>query len=296
MQECMPEGGRMESASRQRVAAELRRMREGLGIPGEAVATALGENWSQSKLSRIENGRISVSVRDLADLLSYYDVPEDVRAELLSVTAAETGMDGAWIVRAGNTPRRQGEVGAIESRLQQFSQYQSVVVPGQLQSPGYTREVVRRGGFPHPEEVVRKRRQRQAILEAPDAPAYVATIDARAFVTCPTAELPALLTHVAERAALPTLTLRVIPLGAEAQTVVVTPFILYEFREESSPPVVFVESQTADLYLSSQADVQRYTELFDHLTAEALEPDETLDYLPTLAATVANLRSARTSQ
>jgi len=281
----------MDTAPRQRVAAELRRIRETLGLPGEAVAAALGAKWSQSKMSRVENGRISVSVRDLADLLNYYDVPEDIRAELLSLTAAETGMDGAWIVRAGSTPRRQGEIAAIESRLRRFAQHQSVVVPGQLQSPGYTREIVRRGGFAHPEEVARKRQERQELLEDPGAPAYLATIDARAFMTCPAAELPALVDHVAQRAALPAVTLRVIPLDAEVQTVAMAPFIVYEFKEDSSPPVVLVESQTADLYLSSKADVQCYVDVFDALTAEALGPDATLDYLPTLALTIQGLRS-----
>jgi len=281
----------MDTAPRQRVAAELRQIREALSLPGEAVAAALGPKWSQSKMSRIENGRISVSVRDLADLLNYYDVPQDVRAELLTLTAAETGMDGAWIVRAGSTPRRQGEVAGIESRLRRMSQYQSVVVPGQLQSPGYAREVVLRGGFPHPQAVLKRRMDRQAALKGADAPSYVATVDARAFTTCPQRELRALIAHVTERAALPAITLRIIPLEAELETVVLAPFILYDFREESSPPVVFVESQTADLYLSSTTDVQRYSELFDKVTSEALEPDETLDYLSALAAAIEGLRS-----
>ncbi|UFN93297.1 helix-turn-helix domain-containing protein [Micromonospora aurantiaca] len=55
------------TANRARVAAELKRIREGLGIPGEEVAAVLG--WSQPKVSRIENARIAVSTRDLATLL-----------------------------------------------------------------------------------------------------------------------------------------------------------------------------------------------------------------------------------
>lgn len=282
----------METAHRQRVAAELKRTREELGLPGETVAAALGPKWSQSKVSRVENARISVSVQDLAVLLDYYGVPQDVRAELLSLTAADTGMDGAWIVRAGGTPRRQGEVASVESRLARFFQYQAVIVPGQLQSPGYVREVVRRGRFPHPEEILRARLARQATLTHDDAPDYVATLDARAFMSCSDAELPGLVEHVTARAQLPSITVRIIPLNVEPQTVVVAPFILYEFRERSSPPVVFVESQTADLYMSAQVDVETYHQLFDQLSTEALEPVESLVYLSTVAMAIGKLRAS----
>jgi hypothetical protein len=86
--------------ARQRVAVELRHIRKGLGLSGEAVAAALGHKWSQSKVSRIETGRISVSIPDLINLLNYYDVPQKVKVELLTLTAEEAGVDGAWIVRA----------------------------------------------------------------------------------------------------------------------------------------------------------------------------------------------------
>ncbi|MBM0230228.1 helix-turn-helix domain-containing protein [Micromonospora sp. ATA51] len=92
MQVCIgawPEVSMGGSAHRERVAAELKRIREGLGVPGEEVAAALG--WSQPKVSRIENARIAVSTRDLATLLHYYGVPEEIRAELLAVTADDEG-------------------------------------------------------------------------------------------------------------------------------------------------------------------------------------------------------------
>ena len=57
-------------------------------------------------MSRIETGRFGVSVRDLSALLNFYGVAEEVKAELLSTVAEDSGVDGAWIVRAGGTPRR----------------------------------------------------------------------------------------------------------------------------------------------------------------------------------------------
>ncbi|BCJ37947.1 hypothetical protein Athai_54500 [Actinocatenispora thailandica] len=133
----------MTSAQRARVGAELRRIRLAEGLSGEDVGAALG--WSQSKVSRIETGRFGVSIPDLSALLSYYGVPEEVKAELLSTAADDAGIDGAWIVRAGGTPRRQGEVQAVETQLKRFRQHHPLLVPGQLQSEEYARENARLG-------------------------------------------------------------------------------------------------------------------------------------------------------
>src|SRR4051812_18364970 len=102
-----------KAAYREWFGAELRRIRESMQISGEEVAHAL--KWSQSKVSRVETARIGISMRDLATLLHYYGVPEEVKAELISLNADESGQEGAWIVRASRPPRRQSEVAAIET-------------------------------------------------------------------------------------------------------------------------------------------------------------------------------------
>lgn len=139
----------------------MKRIRETLGVPGEEVAAALG--WSQPKVSRIENARIAVSIRDLATLLHYYGVPEDVRAELLSLNADDEGFPGAWIVRAGGPTRRQGEVAAIETRVSAIRQFYPLMIHGQLQSSEYAMAYTRAGGWPNPEAIVSRRMQRQEL-------------------------------------------------------------------------------------------------------------------------------------
>jgi len=99
------------SAQRLRVGAELRRLREAARLSGEQVAATFG--WSQPKVSRIETVRTAFTVRDVAQLLALYGVTDDVRAELLAATAEDTG-EGAWIVRAGGFPRRQGSIASLE--------------------------------------------------------------------------------------------------------------------------------------------------------------------------------------
>ena len=152
------------SAAREALGSELRRMREVIGLSGMAVAAEL--QWSQSKVSRIEAGRLGVSLSDLSALLRTYGASEEVTAELLTMAAAGGGKAGAWIVQAGGTVRRQGEVAAIEARVRRIRQYSLTTVPGLLQSPAYTAAMARVGNFGDPAALVKARAARQSLLGA----------------------------------------------------------------------------------------------------------------------------------
>lgn len=280
-----------ENAHREWIGAELRRIRETLHISGEDVAAAL--KWSQSKVSRVETAKIGISMRDLATLLHYYGVPEEIRAELISMNAEESGQDGAWIVRAGGTTRRQIEVAAIETRVTGIRQFHSGMVPGQLQSPSYARWLVTLAGYSDIDGIVKRRMARQQLLERDDAPDYEAVLDARCLLFWP-GDQPDLvkeqIDHIKARMELPSVTIRIIPLAARRQAAALVPFIIYEFKSRS-PTVVLAESQTADLYLSSSDDVEAYGDLFSRLVTDSLPLDESRDYLRILARDIKRITS-----
>lgn len=258
------------------LGAELRRIRESAGLSGSAVARAVG--WSQPKLSRFETGRFGASLSEVAALLDYYGVAEEVRAELLARTARREGLAGAWVVRAGGTPRRQGEVGSAESRVTRLRQYQALTVPGLLQSRAYAHAVVGAAGFDDPGAVVSRRVERQSAFFARAVP-YEVVLDARALGRWPGAVSvmrDQLLALVADDR--PELDLRVLPPGGGARAVSVGSFVMYEFADDR-PAVVLSEAQTADLYLSDDADVSAYAGLFDGLMQDSLTAEQSREYL-----------------
>lgn len=77
------------------VGPTLRALRLSRSIAGQQLAQAL--NWSNSKLSRIEQGKIGISVHDLASALEVLGAPPDVRADILTRVAGDLGV---WTVRA----------------------------------------------------------------------------------------------------------------------------------------------------------------------------------------------------
>jgi transcriptional regulator with XRE-family HTH domain len=261
-------------AHRVQVGAELRRVREQLGLSGMQVAAALG--WSQSKVSRIEAGRLGTALNDLAALLNLYGLTEEVRAELLSVAVAGDGLPGAWIVRAGDATRRQGEVASIEARVRRIRQYGALTVPGLLQAEGYTRAVAAAGGFGQVEDIVQRRLARQKLLFSDHPPSYEVVLDERALMRW--SGDPLVLDEQLDRlgvvGALPTVELRLLPTGGAARAIGFAQFLIYDFLDPAAPSVVMLESQTADTYLSAPEDVTAYSRLFDGLSLEALTPTD----------------------
>jgi transcriptional regulator with XRE-family HTH domain len=274
------------TAQRLRVGAELRRLRELAQLSGEHVARTLG--WSQPKVSRIEAGRTAFTVKDVAGLLALYGVTDDVRAELLGATAEDNG-EGAWIVRAGGFPRRQGSIASLESVTKRIRHHQPIVLPGLLQTYDYARAVAKAAGAADPDGIATDRMRRQGMLTAKGAPKYEVVLDARALLLG-VGDVDLIKSQVialADRAeTLRRLDLRILPLGAVTPAFSAVGFTVYDFRAAESPPVAWIESPTGDVYFSAPEDIERYAELFKSLQSVALPPDGSVGYLRTFAIEV----------
>ncbi|MEU0269853.1 helix-turn-helix transcriptional regulator [Nocardioides sp. NPDC006303] len=271
-----------------RLGAELRRFREDAGLSGSEVARALG--WSQPKISRVETGRFAASLEEIATLLDYYGSPEEVRAELLATVARREGMAGAWVVRAGGTRRRQGEIQAVEQRVERLRQYQAVIVPGLLQTRAYARSVAEAMGFAESAAIAERRMARQEAFKASTPGRYEVVLDARALLrwaggrSVMIEQLQSLIDTDVNL-----VDLRILPLGSDAAAMTVGGFLVYEFSSDK-PAVIMLESQTADTYLSDEVDVSAYGSVFDRLQKDALSVEASRQYLE---RSLRELRSGR---
>ena len=268
---CASDDSMGDLASNARVGNELRGIREQAGLSGSAVARELG--WSQSKVSRVETGRFGASIGEVATLLDYYGVAEEIRAEILSWVARDDGAQGAWVVRAGGPRRRQAEVGAVEARVKRLLQYQALWFPGLLQSPSYANAIAKSGRFPSPEGIAARRQARQDALRNRRRVVYQVVVEQGVLERSPGSratmheQLSAVLDVVDEGI----VDLRIRPAQGDRAAYAAGSFVLYDFAEGT--PVVLVEAQTADLYLSSETDVAAYRRLFRDLQRDALDKD-----------------------
>jgi hypothetical protein len=72
----------------------------------------------------------------------------------------------------------------------------------------------------------------------------------------------------------PPVTLQVIPYSAGAHAGMPGSFVLMDFKDPSDTDLIYIDSMAGDLFLESDAEVRRYTLIFDNLRAVALSPDD----------------------
>jgi transcriptional regulator with XRE-family HTH domain len=268
--------GQSPTVRRRRLASELRRLRESAKLTIEEVGEKL--ECSASKISRIETGHVGVTPRDARDLLELYDVAPD-QLEALVQLAREARKKGWW--HAYNEVFTGAFVG-LESDASSLRAFQALLVPGLLQTEDYTRAVMRsiRPDWTEAdvERRVGARMERQRLLTAPDPPNYWAIMDEavlRRTVGGPDV-MRTQLRRLCDIALLPNVTLQMVPFDAGAHSSMEGPFLILGFPEQADPDVVYVDTTTGGVYLEEQADVQRYTLMFDHLRASALSPDDSV--------------------
>ncbi len=268
--------GPSPTVRRRRLASELRRLREAAELTIDEVGEKL--ECSASKISRIETGHVGVTPRDVRDMLEVYGIEDDEREALVQL-AREARKKGWW--HAYNEVFTGAFVG-LESDASSLRAHQALLVPGLLQSEGYTRSVMR-AMLPDATEAEVERRvaarvTRQKLLTDAHPPEYWAVMDEavlRRAVGGPDI-MRAQLERLVELAALPHVTLQVVPFSAGAHAGLEGPFLILGFPEQADPDVVYVENQKVAVYLEQPSDVHRYTLMFDHLRAAALKPDDTV--------------------
>ena len=83
------------------------------------------------------------------------------------------------------------------------------------------------------------------------------------------------LSHLLEASELPNITLQVIPFARGVHAGESGSFSVLRFEERDLPDVVYLEQLTNAVYLEQRSDVERYLEVVDEISSQALTPDET---------------------
>ncbi|HEX3592357.1 MAG TPA: DUF5753 domain-containing protein, partial [Pseudonocardiaceae bacterium] len=84
----------------------------------------------------------------------------------------------------------------------------------------------------------------------------------------------------------PNVTVQVIPFSAGAHPGMPGSFVLMIFPDPMDMDLIYIDSMAGDLFLESDAEVSRYTTMFDTLRAVALSPDHSRDLISRLACHV----------
>jgi transcriptional regulator with XRE-family HTH domain len=261
-----------------RLAAELRRLRAQSELSREQVEDQTGVN--EGTLYRIETARARPQRRTLVALLDLYEVGDPLRADLLDIARSADGQ--GWLrPYHSELPEEYAAYISFEAEARSVRNYESLFVPGLLQTEDYARAVIT-GTLPmatqtEVEQRVRARMERQELLRS-EAPLELWAIAdeaaLRRMVGGPRV-MRGQLAHLLEATDQSNVTLQVITFEAGAHPGMPGSFIYMEFGEPSDPELVYVDTLAGDLFLEAEPDLRRYAAMFDHLRAIALSPAQT---------------------
>ncbi|MGY5099853.1 helix-turn-helix domain-containing protein [Streptomyces sp. 900105245] len=266
---------------RRRLGQELRRLRELKGMTAEEVAERL--LVSQSKISRLENGRRSISQRDVRDLCGVYEVDDQRIVDSLMEMARDSRQQGWWHT-FGDIP--YSVYIGLETDAESLRVYEPQLVTGLLQTRAYAEALVQ-GALPETstaeiEKRVQVRMRRQERITAEGTPLRLWVVLDEAALRRVVGSKPVMreqLEHLIEMSQLPHVTVQVLPFEVGAHPGLNGQYAILEFTDAADSSVVYLEGVTSDLYLEKAQDVQKYAVMYEHLRAQSLNVEQSRQFI-----------------
>lgn len=265
------------------LGSQLRRLREARGITREAAGYSI--RASESKISRMELGRVSFKTRDVEDLLTLYGITDEVERESLLSLAREANVAGWWHSYTDVLPSWFPTYVGLEGAASLIRAYEVQFVHGLVQTAEYARAVVRRGmkgaSADDVERRVALRMERQKHLLASDAPEFHIVLD-EAALRRPYGDREVMrgqLQHLIDVSERPNVRLQIMPFGFGGHSGESGAFTLLSFPESDLSDVVYLEQLTSALYLDKREDVAHYEQALKELQQDSPGPDESRDLL-----------------
>jgi transcriptional regulator with XRE-family HTH domain len=268
------------------LGSQLRRLRESKGVTREDAGYSI--RASESKISRMELGRVSFKERDVADLLTLYGVTEQSEREALLSLVHEANVAGWWHSYGDVLPTWFQTYVGLEESASTVNTFEVQFVHGLLQTDAYARAVVRLGWPSASEDDVERRvdlrMRRQKILAGDRTTRFSAVLDESALrrpfggPEVMRGQFRRLL-EISEQ---PNVDLRVIPFEFGGHAAETGAFTVLRFPESDLPDVVYLEQLTGALYLDKRDEVAQYARVMERLQAEALTPQTTRELIGSL--------------
>ncbi|MFJ9752902.1 helix-turn-helix domain-containing protein [Streptomyces chartreusis] len=267
---------------RRRLGGELRRLRNQAGVSIDAATEAMG--WDPSKLSRIENAKAHLPVKDVALLLSQYNVDEPAVIAALEGLAQDANKTGWWTTYGSVVADGYKDYIGLEEDAESAHIYAQGIIPGLLQTGAYAREIIA-GTGPHltPDDVsalAEVRKKRQAILtdgSRPNGSLKLWAIIHEAVLSYRSAARPILmreqLRHLLDMSDLPNMTIQVMPRDAPAHPGMAGPFHVVRFPAPW-PMVINLENLRGGCFVEGTDEVKAFESAFELIVAAALPVDD----------------------
>jgi transcriptional regulator with XRE-family HTH domain len=276
------------AVQRRRLRTELRRARQKAGLTQDQVSTAL--EMSLSKIIRVEAGTVGISANDLRALLGLYHVDDPTEVDNL-LTLARAGRERPWqsAYRDVVSPQLLQFID-FEAAALIIRNFQPLMIPGLLQTEEYARlmlgQLTADLSDHRIELLVEVRKRRQELLDRDDAPMLFFILDEAAAhrLVGGRDTMRRQLIRLIEAAAMPHITVEVVPFSSGPHPGLNGPFVIHEFPDTADDDVLYQERPQAEQIWRDEPElIAHYRETFEELRRLSLGPEGTLAFLNELA-------------
>ncbi|MDI6100087.1 helix-turn-helix transcriptional regulator [Actinoplanes sp. NEAU-A12] len=273
---------------RLQLGAHLRALRRAKGLTRDQAGYTI--RASESKISRMELGRVSFKERDVTDLLKLYGVDDPGETRRVLTMMREANAPSWWQAFGDVLDTWFQNYLDLEQAAELIRTYEVQFVPGLLQTDAYARAVIKLGHESDgPDEIDRRARLRMArkqVLERPDAPRLWAVLD-EAVLRRPIGGWDVLreqIRYLLKVSESPQVRLQVVPFESGGHAAAGGAFSILRFPHEKLPDVVYIEHLTNGLYLERREEVDKYAAAIGRLFIEAERPNRTPEILRAILA------------
>ncbi|MER8099629.1 helix-turn-helix transcriptional regulator [Kitasatospora sp. NPDC094016] len=249
---------------RRNLAAALKDLRRASGLSGERLAVRCG--MSQSKISRIETGKVLPSVADVQQIINALGVDTGLARELLDLASVANAEyeDVRASVRRG-LHLRQRELAALENGADHIRYFLPAMPSGLLQTPEYMRTAMSPPIDPVDGDVsqtIALKIERQAVLyDESKRFDFLLTESAVRWRLCAPSVMADQLDRIASVSRLSNVNIGIIPMSAQVVDAPFHTFTVYGAK------LVTIELFTGRVVLRDPKDIDHYGRLFDFFYA-----------------------------
>lgn len=269
--------GGAPTARRMVLGAQLRRLREAAGVTRAAAGYNI--RGSESKISRLELGRVGFKRRDVEDLLTMYGVADRRERAMFLEMVDQSNQPGWWYRYNDLMPSWFSDYVGLEESASRIQTFELQFVPGLLQTEDYARVISSYGREEWAGEAVERRialrMRRQKILMKPNPPRLWAFVD-EAVLHRPIGGpvvMKAQLGAVLELTSMPHITVQVLPYERSGHAAEGA-FAVLRFAENELPDLAYIEHLTGALYLDKLEELEPYSRAIDRLAVDSETPEQ----------------------
>jgi hypothetical protein len=253
----------------------------------EQAAVLLERN--KTSLSKIENGKQRLPVRDVPLILDRYELTDRARRDEIMGLARQATQRNWWQQYEGVVRDPFADYLSLEESAARIFKWSPLLVPGLLQTEEYARRVVSASRMWTTQEEIDKFVQlrmsrKTALMERDDPPELWTALSETAVrqrVGGPdTAVMKEQLTYLRDTADdrhHSHIQIVLLPYAAGEHAGLEGSFTLMHF--DAGPAIVCLEALTSAQYLEDEDVVKRYTTAAEHLRSAALSPRDTISTL-----------------